>query len=146
MKKALIALAVMGLSTFACADVQLTGMGVHIGSHHFPAQQWNNSNPGVYLKADVAGPAYLSGSYVLGTYYNSERNQSAYLARVYPLFRNVDVAVGVISGYKRAAVLPLVVPSVRLDLWDNWVGRLSVLPKVEKSGSWVAHLSVERNF
>lgn len=127
-------------------SIEPVGVGVHVGSHHFPSQSWNNSNPGLYLMADVKGPAWITGAYAVGTYYNSERKQSAYVARVFNVYGPIDVAVGVISGYSRSPVLPLVVPSVRLDIGDNWAGRVHFLPKVEKSGSYVVHFSVERKF
>ena len=45
-------------------------LGLHIGSQHFPAQQYNNFNPGAYYIHDNGA--------TVGTYYNSERRQSVY--------------------------------------------------------------------
>lgn len=134
------------LSTQANAEVVVHTAGVHIGSKHFPQNNWNNSNPGVYLRGTINNAGLANGDYVVGTYYNSERRQSAYIGYVYPVMDNVDVVLGVISGYNRMAVLPMVVPSVHVPLVDGWNARLSFLPKIERSGSNVVHLSVERRF
>lgn len=130
-----------GLST-----IEVRAVGVHVASHHWPQAEWNNSNPGLYVMADVKGPAFLTGSYAVGTYYNSERHQSAYLARVFNVVGPIDVAIGAISGYNRAAVLPLVAPSVKLDVVSGYSARVFVLPKVESTGAWVVHLAVEKRF
>ena len=115
----------------ALAGVAHAGtLGLHIGSQHFPAQQYNNANPGAYYIHD-------SGATV-GTYYNSERRQSVYAGWT------LDsgpwrLQVGAITGYERRAVLPMVVPSVALGHGF----RLVVLPKVERDGSAVTHLMWE---
>lgn len=134
------------MSSKANADVVPEAIGFHIGSKHFPQAEWNNSNPGVYLRGTINNAGWASGSYVVGTYYNSERHQSAYIGRVVPILGNFDLVVGVISGYERAAILPMVVPSVRFPLVDRWDARVSFLPRVEKSGANVVHLSFERRF
>lgn len=125
---------------------QVSGAGVHVASHHWPSDEWNNKNPGAYLVGNYTGPGIMAGEYVLGTYYNSERNQSVYLARNFSLFNHVDLAVGAITGYNRAKVMPLVVPSVWFPLVDDWRARIHFLPKVEKSGANVVHLSFERRW
>lgn len=114
----------------ALAGVANAGtLGLHIGSQHFPAQQYNNSNPGVYYISDQGWTA--------GTYYNSERKQSVYAGKSwdYGPFR---LQAGFITGYSRP-VLPMVAPSVGLGAGF----RLTVLPKVERDGSAVIHLMWE---
>ncbi len=102
-------------------------LGLHIGSQHFPAQQYNNANPGAYYIHDNGA--------TVGTYYNSERRQSVYAGWTWDS-GPWRLQVGAITGYERRAVLPLVVPSVAL----GYGFRLAVLPKVERGGSAVLHL------
>ena len=115
----------------ALAGVANAGtLGLHIGSQHFPAQQYNNFNPGAYYIHDNGA--------TVGTYYNSERRQSVYAGWTWDsgLWR---LQVGAITGYERSAVLPMVVPSVAI----GYGFRLTVLPKVERNGSSVIHFMWE---
>ena len=105
-------------------------LGLHIGSQHFPAQQYNNANPGAYYIHDNGA--------TVGTYYNSERRQSVYAGWTWD-YGPWRLQVGAITGYLRAAVLPLIAPSVSL----GYGFRLTVLPKVERRGSSVVHLTWE---
>ena len=105
-------------------------LGVHIGSQHFPAQQYNNFNPGAYYIHDNGA--------TVGTYYNSERRQSVYAGWTWDS-GPWRLQVGAITGYERSAVLPMVVPSVAL----GYGFRLTVLPKVERNGSSVIHFMWE---
>ncbi len=105
-------------------------LGLHIGSHHFPAQDYNNFNPGAYYIHDNGA--------TVGTYYNSERRQSVYAGWTWDS-GPWRLQVGAITGYERAKVLPVVMPSVALGHGF----RLVVLPKVERSGSSVIHLMWE---
>lgn len=105
-------------------------LGLHIGSLHFPAQQYNNFNPGAYYIHDNGA--------TVGTYYNSERRQSVYAGWTWDS-GPWRLQVGAITGYERAKVLPVVMPSVALGHGF----RLVVLPKVERNGSSVIHLMWE---
>lgn len=144
------------LSNKANAEIVVDTVGVHIGSHHWPASAWNNVNPGLYVQGTINspsgevgwGPGNLlpNGRYVAGGYYNSERRGSAYVGYVYPVTSYLDVVVGAITGYKAAPILPLVVPSVHVGLGGGWSARLNYLPKIESSGAHVLHLSLERKF
>ena len=105
-------------------------LGLHIGSQHFPARDYNNFNPGAY---------YIHGNgATVGTYYNSERRQSVYAGWTWD-YGPWRLQAGAITGYRRAAVLPLIAPSVSL----GYGFRLTVLPKVERRGSAVVHLTWE---
>ena len=104
-------------------------LGLHIGSQHFPAQDFNNANPGAYYISD--------DGWTVGTYYNSERKQSVYAGKSWD-FGPFRLQAGLITGYSRP-VLPLVAPSVGLGAGF----RLTVLPKVERGGSSVIHLMYE---
>lgn len=126
-------------------SINLVGVGVHIGSHHWPTNEWNNRNPGVYVIGRYNGPGILAGEYAVGTFYNSERKQSTYIVRNFSVLDHLDLSVGLISGYKRAPIIPMVSPSVRLALDRGYIMRISAIPKVG-SMPWVAHLSLEKRF
>ena len=124
--KRLAMLMALALAGAAHADT----LGFHIGSQHFPAKQYNNFNPGAY---------YIhSGGATIGTYYNSERRQSVYAGWTWD-YGPWRLQAGAITGYRRAAVLPLIAPSVSL----GYGFRLTVLPKIERGGSSVVHLMWE---
>lgn len=121
-----VALTALVFSGSACAGT----LGLHIGSQHFPAQQYNNFNPGAYYIHDNGA--------TIGTYYNSERRQSVYAGWT------LDsgpwrIQVGAITGYARSRVLPMVAPSVALGHGF----RLAVIPKIERGGSTAVHLMYE---
>ena len=124
--KRLAILVALALAVAAHADT----VGFHIGSQHFPAKQYNNFNPGAYY-------IHSSGA-TIGTYYNSERRQSVYAGWTWD-YGPWRLQAGAITGYRRAAVLPLIAPSVSL----GYGFRLTVLPKVERRGSAVVHLTWE---
>jgi hypothetical protein len=144
----------------AHADV----VGVHVGSYHTSKQDstagkpWNNVNPGIYYMWDNEGlSSFLpDGRYVIGTYFNSIRKQSAYVGYVYPVTDYLDVVVGVVSGYSGEAangrrysgypVMPLIVPSFHFPLYDGVEARVHVIPKVAKGGAAAVHFSVEMRF
>lgn len=111
-----------------------TVYGLHIGSHHLPAKDFNNFNPGAYVR--------WSNGITVGGYYNSERKTSAYVGYTHE-WGNFAVTLGGITGYKRMTVLPMIVPSVKLGEINDATFRLAVLPKLEKSGATVLHLMVE---
>ena len=116
--------------TLALAGVANAGtLGLHIGSQHYPARDFTNANPGVYY-------IHSSGATV-GTYYNSERRQSVYAGWTWD-YGPWRLQAGAITGYRRA-VMPMIAPSVAL----GYGFRLTVLPKVERRGSSVVHLTWE---
>lgn len=108
----------------------IAAIGLHMGSVHLPAEDYNNFNPGVYIVNEQG--------YVAGGFYNSHRRASFYVGRQLQLYGPVTVVVGGITGYDRAPVVPMLVPSVRLS--EHF--RLSVLPPVWGM-STTLHLSVE---
>ena len=115
------------LLSLTCGVASAGTLGLHIGSQHYPARAYNNANPGVYYIHD-------SGA-TIGTYYNSERHQSVYAGWTWD-YGPWRLQAGAITGYKRAAVLPLIAPSVSL----GYGFRLAVLPKIERGGSTAVHL------
>lgn len=138
-------LSLLPLAAIAEQSVVPSRVGVHLGSYH-TSPGFNNVNPGVYL---VWSKDEEATGVVVGSYYNSERNQSSYAGyswshRVSPTV-SVAAIVGVITGYKVGKLL-LVLPSVAYDVTDNVVVRTSFVPKIHKNGSNVLHLSVEYKF
>ena len=104
-------------------------IGVHLGTYHFDASKgYNDFNPGVYAICD---------GWTAGTYHNSERRQSFYAGRTFPL-GPLDVTIGAVTGYKSATLTPMLVPSHK---FENGA-RLGLLLPAEKGGGGV-HLSWE---
>lgn len=140
MKRIAIAAAFAAACISATAEeLKLTSIGVHIGSHHWPAQNFNNFNPGVY--ATVSDGEW---EYIAGTYYNSERRQTFYAGLNFQPYSWLSLQVIGATGYRRPFVA--VVPTLQLPVADRTTLNVSVLPKVEKYGSWVAHLSIQYRF
>jgi hypothetical protein len=129
MSKILAALA--ALLTFS---VQADTLGLHVGSWH-DRPGFNNVNPGLY---------WVHGGAVVGAYRNSERGNSAYAGRVFES-GPFSLVAGVVVGYKRRPVMPMLLPSVRVGN-DDLAARISVIPAVEKKGTTVLHLSLETKF
>lgn len=129
---------------------KLNTVGLHLGTKHFSQNKvsskhaqgtWNDINPGVYVK--------LQNGMTFGTYYNSERKQSAYVGRTFSknLTQNLEIAatVGIISGYNKS-VLPLVLPTVAYKFHQDFAARVGFVPKVNKQGSAGLHFMVEKQF
>lgn len=129
----------------------VAAVGIHLGSVHVDQNEWlkankpNNVNPGVYVEFD--------SGLTLGTYRNTNRDQSAYVAythhfgKVGPLLPSV--AVGIVSGY-RDGLKPMIVPSIALEVHPHIRPRLSYAPKIDsgaaRTGAHIFHLSVEYRF
>lgn len=106
-------------------------IGLHLMSLH--AQPGMETvTPGVYARYEPTGAT-------LGLLRNSEGRASVYAGLTLQR-APLAVTLGAVTGYQRASVLPLVVPSVRFDGGL----RLSVIPN--PFGAWALHLSAERNF
>lgn len=105
-----------------CASLIL---GAHLATYHFDRVGYNELNIGPYVQCD---------SIVAGAYYNSERNVSFYIGKQYSY-----LTIGLVSGYKRNVVVPLIVPSIKLN--DTF--RLSFVPPI-KGISGAIHFSIEK--
>lgn len=124
------ALAFVLLLLSASGQAHAGTLGFHIASHHLPNNGFNNVNPGVYYIRD--------DGWTVGTYYNSERKQSVYAGYTWD-WGWVRLQAGVITGYSRP-VLPMVMPSFSLSHGF----RLYVIPRVERGGASVVHLTWEK--
>ena len=112
-------------------------VGLHLGSVHMPAHNFNNFNPGIYYRNDAG--------WTVGGYYNSLRQTSLYGGYTFQ-YRALGLTVGGATGYE-APVQPLLVPSLRLLTHEGFSARLAYIPRVEKRiASNVLHLTVEYSF
>lgn len=112
-------------------------VSVHGGGRGEPARGWNNVNPGMYLR--------WHNGLTVGAFHNSEWRTSAYAGWTFSDSADrFSVTAGLVTGYQRAAVMPLLVPSVRIGLNNNTSARLSLL--APPKGAPAIHLSVERRF
>ncbi len=121
------------------SEVHAQTVGIHLASQHFPQRQFNNTNPGMYLKLDNGLTA--------GWYRNSERGHSQYIGWTGTLWQitnsvSLEVTAGAITGYRRADVLPLLVPSLRIGELN--AVRITLAPPIGKGASTALHLSIER--
>lgn len=117
-----------------------TTIGLHLGSVH-STPGWCDYNPGVYMRTDTG--------LTLGAYRNSECRSSAYAGWTWEARRGklaAAITAGAVTGYAARPVLPLLVPSLAVDVADKTALRLTYIPKIEKAGAHALHLSVERRF
>jgi hypothetical protein len=110
-----------------CASLVL---GLHLATYHFDRDRaYNEVNLGGYAQCE---------SWAAGAYRNSERNVSVWGGKQFDqVVGPVDVTVGLVAGYKRAPVLPMLIPSLKAGN-----ARLSLLLPLEKGGGGL-HLSTE---
>jgi hypothetical protein len=109
-------------------------VGVHLASVHLPQRDFNNTNPGLYLRTDAGWTA--------GAYRNSLRRTSAYAGYTME-WGPVAVTGGIVTGYAET-VQPLMVPSLKLFTLEGVSARVAFIPRVEKRiESHVFHLTLE---
>jgi hypothetical protein len=122
---------------FLASVAQAQTVGIHTISAHTNGGM-NNVNPGLYIR---------HGGVTFGTYRNSHRKQSAYLGYTWETEQwhsmTVAVTAGAITGYPRASVMPMLVPSVAYHFGQHAV-RVGIVPKPPIHGSSAAvHLMFE---
>jgi hypothetical protein len=124
--KALLALVLaLNLSlTQAETYVQINGISVHDQSGY------NGFNPGAGLEQGITD----RWSVAAGWYYNSEYRGSSYAYGRYAVYKrdrwDIGVAVGAVTGYNRATVVPMAFP----EACYGWVCVLAA-PRVESTGT-----------
>ena len=102
-------------------------IGAHIASLHLPARNFNNVNPGLYVRHTPTG-------FTAGAYYNSVRKPSAYVGHT-SQWAGFDVTVGVVTGYERK-VSPLLL--VSREIGNGW--RVGMAPPAGREGATLLHL------
>jgi hypothetical protein len=122
-------------------DAKAQTIGLHLGSHH-TERGYCGANPGAYYRS--------RDGWTVGAYRNSEcRRWSAYAGRTweyeFPSRWALAGTAGVVTGYRRAAALPMVVPSLRTPYYRNVALRVAYLPRLGgMPETW--HLTIERRF
>lgn len=108
----------------------VVAIGLHIGSHHVGSNQFNNVNPGIYVRTE--------DDVVIGGYRNSIRRNTFYVAKVFETDQHpFGVVVGAATGYL-LPVTPLVAGTIRMGQF-----RFLVIPPVAKVTPLTFHLSME---
>ncbi len=137
----IIAASLLFASSLAVAQSHVI---VHVASVHTKAG-YNNTNPGIGLRwADAQGDGPVAG-----VYYNSESSTSVYAGYTWnwqvagPV--SAQLTVGGVGGYKRAAIVPMLLPSATLRLTPLTSVRLSGVPPIGDIPGF-AHVSFEYKF
>ena len=126
-------------------DLSAWVIGLHLLAAHDPGcyqqhgrcEPYKAATPGLYARA----PSGLT----FGAYRNSYGRGSAYAGWTFETAdRRFALTVGGATGYPRATVIPLAVPSVRFGVACGWALRIAGAPRFEKGGAAVLHLAVER--
>lgn len=117
-------------------------LGLHLMSYH-DAGNFNNVNPGIYIKHE--------SGVTVGTYYNSVKRQSyygGYTFKPIDALPNLDVTVGVVTGYPSMPVAPLFIPSYTFYKSDDGLrARAAFLPRFgDVQPANVIHFMVEKSF
>lgn len=113
-------------------------LGLHLATAHAgpAAGDMHSSTPGIYVR--------LPEGATLGAYRNSYGDRSVYAGWTWSTpDGRWSLTAGGVTGYPRARVAPLLVPSARMEIADGWALRLSALPKPHRTGAAGLHLSLE---
>lgn len=107
-------------------DISPWVIGLQLAAAHFgggaSSMEW--ATPGLYAM-------HASGA-TFGAYRNSQGRGSAFAAWTWQTeSRRWAITVGAVTGYERARVLPLILPSVRVPIGDVAL-RLSLVPPIAK--------------
>jgi len=122
-------------------------VGIHLGTHHTTGK-YNDINMGAYV---------LWKGWTTGTYQNSVRNTSIYVAHTWevstpnlPLVESLALTAGAITGYRSStdstALGPLIVPSAAFRINPKLTMRWSLMPingADLDSGGAALHMSLE---
>ena len=125
----LITLWVISVAIQAETYIQVNGVSVH------DQPGYNGFNYGAGLEQGITDRWTVAA----GWYYNSERRGSGYVYGRYALYKrdswDIGVAVGAVTGYQRAAVIPMAFPEVCYA----WACAMFA-PQVESTGANVVGL------
>jgi hypothetical protein len=119
----------ISVSCYSNTYVQVNGVSLH------DRPGYNGFNWGAGIEHTVAQDWTVAG----GWYYNSERRGSTYAYGRYAVYKqdrwDIGVAVGAVTGYRRAAVVPMAFP----DICYAWACAMFA-PRVEATGANVVGL------
>ena len=119
----------ISVSSHSNTYVQINGVSVH------DRPGYNGLNYGAGIEQTVTRDWTLAG----GWYRNSERRGSSYAYGRYTLYKrdswDIGIAVGAVTGYQRAAVIPMAFPEVCYA----WACAMFA-PRVENTGANVVGL------
>ena len=125
----LIIFSVISLSIQAQTYMQVNGISMH------DRAGFNSVNYGIGIETNVSGRWTLAG----GWYHNSEYRSSVYTYGRYAVYKkdswDIGIAVGAVTGYQRAAVIPMAFPEVCYA----WACAMFA-PRVESTGANVVGL------
>jgi len=125
----LITLWVISADIQAETYVQVNGVSVH------DRAGFNELNYGTGIETSVSDRSSVAG----GWYYNSERRGSTYVYGRYAVYKkdswDIGIAVGAVTGYQRAAVVPMAFP----EMCYAWACAMFA-PQVESTGANVVGL------
>ena len=129
MKHLLLILLLFANTVFAQTYVQINGISLHDQSGY------NGFNYGAGLEQTVTSKWSVAG----GWYYNSEFSGSTYAYARYAVYKqdswDIGLAMGAVTGYQRATVIPMAFP----EACFGWTCAL-FMPKVEETGANVIGL------
>lgn len=112
-------------------------ISVHLLSLH-DTPGFNSVTPGFSIREPATG-------LTIGALKNSEGRDSVFMGKLME-HKNYGLFVGVISGYKYAPVLPMIVPSYKINIGQDIDIRFSYLAKINAQGANVFHFSIEKKF
>lgn len=117
-------------------------VGLHVGSYH-SKPGYNNVNPGVYFRYDNLAVGTYRNSLIPGVHRPGFNTHSAYVVYLWQLHQNVELATGIITGY-RTSPAPLVMPNFVFNIHKNMYARVFYLPKIGKvNDSHIVSFAVE---
>ena len=111
-------------------------LGLHLATAHIPQRDFNNINPGIYVRTEC--------NVQLGAYVNSEatlpyrRSPVSFYAMKMFEGERFYAGVGVVTGYAEARVAPMAAVGVKIDKL-----RISFIPQYSKQSSSAIHFSFE---
>lgn len=128
------------LLTLWVTNTTAATVGIHLTTAHFGQHNLEADTPGVYVRTD--------SGFTAGVYRNSYRRTSAYTGWTWETeSKRFAITVGAVTGYSASKVMPLVVPSAKLDLGGGFSSRIAFIPKPVKKGHAAGvHFAIERSF
>ena len=119
-------------------------IGLHALTWHAPACYDDHGRCIAYRKATTGIYARAPSGLTFGGYTNSYGRSSAYAGWTWETAdKRFALTAGAVTGYERAALLPLLAPSVRIGLSGSTALRIAAIPRHGQQGAAILHLSIE---